>query len=76
MDPSTQEQELISSVVTNLDQGQQFEWYCFENNLEKRNILENELPGTYNYKVNRLKVIEEKREPHESKFEADFIVDI
>ena len=44
MDLSTQEQELISSEVTNLDQGQLFEWYCFENNLEKRNILENELP--------------------------------
>ena len=52
MDPSTQEQELISSEVTNLDQGQQFEWYCFESNIEKQNILENELPGTYNYKVN------------------------
>ena len=76
MDPSTQEQELISSEVINLDQGQQFEWYCFENNLEKRNILENELPKTYNYKVNRFKVMEEKKEPHESKFEADFIVDI
>ena len=76
MDPSTQEQELISSEVINLDQGQQFEWYCFENNLEKRNILENELPKTYNYKVNRFKVMEEKKEPYESKFEADFIVDI
>ena len=53
MDPSTQEQELISSEVTNLDQEQQFEWYCFENNLEKGNILENELPKAYNYKVNR-----------------------
>ena len=39
MDPSTQEQELISSEVTNLDQGQQFEWYCFENNLENKIFL-------------------------------------
>ena len=76
MDPSTQEHELISREMTNLDQGQQFEWYCFENNLEKRNILENELPKAYNHKVNRFKVMEEKKEPHLSKFEADFIVDI
>ena len=62
--------------MTNLDQGKQFEWYCFENNLEKQNILENELPGTYNYKGNRFKVMEKKKQSDESKFEADFIVDI
>ena len=76
MDPSTQEQELIPREVTNSEQGQQFEWYCSENNREKQNILENELPGTYNYKVNSFKVMDEKKDPHESKFEADIIVDI
>ena len=46
-------------------------WICFD---EKRKILERELPLSFDYIVNRFNIIEESSLPHESKFEAGFIV--
>jgi hypothetical protein len=69
-------QEPIPKKEANPALGHNFEWYCQQNEKEKRIILENELPSTDSYKVDRFKVIEERQEPHESKFEAEFLVDI
>ena len=54
----------------------QFQWNCSFNNLENRQVLEKELPEIYSYKVDRFKLVEKRNEPHESKFEAEFLVDI
>ena len=54
----------------------QYQWNCTFKNLDTRQILEKELPDLYNYKVDRFKLVEKKDSPHESKFEAEFIVDI
>ena len=51
-------------------------WNCFEQGLDKKRILEDELPGGFSYKVNRFKLIKESEIPHESKFEAAFMVNI
>ena len=55
---------------------EQFQWNCSFNNLENREILEKELPDIYSYKIDRFKLVEKREEPHESKFEAEFLVDI
>ena len=54
----------------------QFDWKCCFDDPEKRNILKKELPELFNYKIDRFKVIEVKNEPHESKFETEFTVDV
>ena len=54
----------------------QFDWRCCYDDLEKRKLFEKEMPDLYNYKIDRFKVIEIRNEPHESKFETEFTVDI
>ena len=54
----------------------QYDWHCCYNDIGKRDLLERELPDLYSYKIDRFKVIERKNEPHESKFEAEFTVDV
>ena len=39
-------------------------------------MLERELPTGFEYIVNRFKIVEESSVPHESKFEAGFIVKV
>ena len=39
-------------------------------------MLEKELPEMFNYKIDRFKVLEESKHEHESKFEAEFSVNI
>ena len=51
-------------------------WKCFDKGDEKRKILERELPAGFEYIVNRFKIVEESSVPHESKFEAGFIVKV
>ena len=51
-------------------------WKCFEKNTEMRKVLEKELPEGFSYVVNRFKLIKESEVPHESKFEAAFLVNI
>ena len=51
-------------------------WKCFDKGDEKRKILERELPDGFEYIVNRFKIVEESSVPHESKFEAGFLVKV
>ena len=51
-------------------------WKCFDKVDEKRKMLERELPTGFEYIVNRFKIVEESSVPHESKFEAGFIVKV
>ena len=55
---------------------EQFQWKCCANKPESREVLEKELPEIFNYKIDRFKLLETRREPHENKFEAEFIVDV
>ena len=56
----------------------QFQWQCCKKDLEKRSILEKVVPSDlkYKYKINSFKVSEESGIPKESKFEAEFLVNI
>ena len=49
---------------------------CFENEKENRWILENQLPQGFSYKINRFKLMKESTIPHESKFDASFLVNV
>ena len=49
-------------------------WKCFDKAVEKRKILENELPEGFSYVINRFKLLKESDIPHEAKFEAAFFV--
>ena len=51
-------------------------WKCFEKGGDKKQILENELPGDFSYVVNRFKLLQESDIPHEAKFESAFLVNI
>ena len=51
-------------------------WSCFENEKEKRWILENQLPQGFSYKINKFKLMKESAIPHESKFDASFLVNV
>ena len=52
------------------------EWSCYEDNKEDRKLLEMELPGQYKYRVSRFKIAQKSTIDHESKFEAEFAVNI
>ena len=49
---------------------------CFDKAVEKKKILENELPEGFSYVINRFKLLKESDIPHEAKFEAAFLVNI
>ena len=53
-----------------------FEWKCQESESKVKQFLENELPDGFEYVVNRLKMVGESNIPHESKFEARFLVGV
>ena len=53
-----------------------FEWRCLESESKVKQFLENELPDGFEYVVNRFKMIGESDIPHESKFEARFLVGV
>ena len=58
------------------DSKKTFKWKCLENDFEKRDFFENELPDGFEYIVNRFKMIGKSDIPHESKFEAGFVVNV
>ena len=53
-----------------------FTWKCLKKDLEKRSILENILPVKYNYEISSFKLIHKSDIPNESKFEADFSLNV
>ena len=55
----------------------EFEWDdIYNDDLEKRKILENELPNQFCYEIERFKVINLSQIPHENRFNAQFYVNI
>ena len=53
-----------------------FKWKCLENDIKTKEFVENELPGDFEYIVNRFKMCVDSDIPHESKFEAGFVVNV
>ena len=76
---SSQNIEAFISVRTKAKMetaGKNVLWKCFDKAVEKRKILENELPEGFSYVINRFKLLKESDIPHEAKFEAAFLVNI
>ena len=53
-----------------------FSWLCCKKKPENRIILENVLPGEYQYRISSFKVIQESQIVNETKFEASLSVNI
>ena len=53
-----------------------FVWECDGNSFEEKNVLEDSLPEGFKYKINKFKVIEKSDIKKETKFQAEFVVNI